>query len=277
MEWKPELFPDYYLDSFLGEGPVTSVFRVFAKRLSEAGILKVLKPDFPYPAQGVGFLQREIDLLSMVQVHGIPRLLFDGIDQKLPFFVASVLEGRDLRKELSVLYSFSELKTVSIARQVLSILAYLHEKGFTHGDLKPENILISSTGEVGLVDFAFSRNLRNSNPVDAKILLGTPNYMAPELCGDAPVVSKANDVFSLGVLIYELLTGEMPFPRGGISQTLARHQSDPLARLGIKLGDFNPCLVEIVESMLAFDFENRPSAMDLMDQLLGVEIELMQR
>jgi serine/threonine-protein kinase len=101
--------------------------------------------------------------------------------------------------------------------------------------------------------------------------------MAPELCGDAPVVSKANDVFSLGVLIYELLTGEMPFPRGGVSQTLARHQSDPLARLGIKLGDFNPCLVEIVESMLAFDFENRPSAMDLMDQLLGVEIELMQR
>jgi len=187
------------------------------------------------------------------------------------------LEGRDLRKELSVLYSFSELKTVSIARQVLSILSYLHEKGFTHGDIKPENILISSTGEIGLVDFAFSRNLRNSSPVDAKILLGTPNYMAPELCGDEPVVSKANDVFSLGVLIFELLTGEMPFPRGGVSQTLARHQSDPLARLGSKLGDFNPCLVEIVESMLAFDFENRPSAMDLMDQLLGVEIELMQR
>ena len=70
-------------------------------------------------------------------------------DQKLPFFVASVLEGRDLRKELSVLYSFSELKTISIARQVLSILACLHAKGFTHGDIKPENILISSTGEVG--------------------------------------------------------------------------------------------------------------------------------
>jgi len=106
MEWKPELFPDYYLDSFLGEGPVTSVFRVFAKRLSEAGILKVLKPDFPYPAQGVGFLQREIDLLTMVQVHGIPRLLFDGIDQKIPFFVASFWKAVTFEKNFQCFIVF---------------------------------------------------------------------------------------------------------------------------------------------------------------------------
>lgn len=277
MEWKKELFPEYHFGAFLGQGPVTAVFQVFPQNGGDPVILKVLKPDYPYPLQGLAFLEREVLLLSKFNEPGLPRLIAKSLDSACPFFVISKLDGHDLRKELSLQYALGGARTVSILRQVLFLLSRLHKEKFTHGDIKPENILINNIGVIGLVDFAFSRDLSQDYVPDSHILLGTPSYMAPELCGSSPLISPANDIFSLGVVGYELLMGELPFPKGGVSQTLARHQSDPPSRLGSRLSGVEPALAGLIGEMLQFDLKDRPSATNLLDELVEIEIGMLSK
>lgn len=275
MTQDKETYPGYLIESLLAQGPVTVVYSAIDMASGLPCVIKTIHLDYPYEKQALAFLKNEIKLLATIRHPACPVLQKTNIDIKPFFFVMEKIEGSTLRQELRRKFSFESSSVIQIGRQILSLLSNLHGEGFTHGDIKPENILIEQSGKIKVVDFAFSSNVRMNEKLETNLMLGTPNYIAPELCSDIPVISMENDIYSLGVLMFEMLTGSLPYPEGTISQTLLRHQSDPPAKLRQHLGDLNPKLVNAIVEMLSFNLNDRPKAKNLLDVFVKFEIEHM--
>lgn len=275
MNQDKEVYPGYLIESLLAQGPVTLVYSAIDLISGLPCVIKTVRLDYPYEKQALAFLKNEIKVLETIKHPACPILRKTNIEIKPFFFVMEKIEGSTLRHELGRKFSFSPPLVIQVSRQILSLLSHLHGEGFTHGDIKPENILIEQSGKIKIVDFAFSSNVRINEKLETNLMLGTPNYIAPELCAEIPVISLENDVYSLGVLIFEMLTGSLPYPEGTISQTLLRHQSDPPAKLRQYLGDLNPKLVNAIVEMLSFNLHDRPKAKNLLNVFVKFEIENM--
>ena len=269
------VYPGYLVESLLAKGPMTDVYGVLDLNSGLPCVLKTIRPDYPYEKQALAFLKNEIIVLGTIRHHGCPALLKQNIDSQPYFFVMEKHEGCTLRDELGRKFLFPPNLVVDFARQILAFLSYLHGLGLTHGDIKPENILLEPSGKIIVIDFAFSSDVRRKQKIEFNTMLGTPNYIAPELCSEIPFVSTANDIYSLGVLIFELITGRLPYPEGTVSQTLLRHQSDPPARLRQQLAGLSPKITEAIVDMLSFDFKDRPKAKILLDIFVGFQIDNM--
>lgn len=270
-----EVYPGYLIESLLAEGPMTVVYSAIDLASGLPCVIKTVRLDYPYEKQALAFLKNEINVLEKINHAACPSLKKINIGIKPFFFVMEKIEGPTLRHELVRKFSFNTPLVIQITRQILSLLSNLHGENLTHGDIKPENILIEQSGKIKIVDYAFSNNLRLNERLETNLMLGTPNYIAPELCAESPMISFENDIYSLGVLIFEMLTGSLPYPEGTISQTLLRHQSDPPARLRQHLGDLNPKLVNVIVEMLSFNLHDRPKAKNLLDVFVKFEIENM--
>lgn len=275
MTQDKESYPGYLIESLLAQGPVTVVYSAIDLASGLPCVIKTIRLDYPYEKQALAFLKNEIKLLETINHPACPLLRKTNTEIKPFFFVLEKIEGSTLRQELGRKFSFGASYVIQISRQILSLLSNLHGEGFTHGDIKPENILIEQSGKIKVVDFAFSSNVRMNEKLETNLMLGTPNYIAPELCADIPLISLENDIYSLGVLMFEMLTGCLPYPEGTISQTLLRHQSDPPAKLRQHLGDLNPKLVNAIVEMLSFNLNDRPKAKNLLDVFVKFEIENM--
>ncbi|NBR05765.1 MAG: serine/threonine protein kinase [Planctomycetes bacterium] len=275
MNQDKEVYPGYLIESLLAQGPVTVVYSAIDLASGLPCVIKTVRLDYLYEKQALAFLKNEIKVLETIKHAACPVLLKSNIEIQPFFFVMEKVEGCTLRHELERKFSFSPPVVIEISRQILSFLSNLHGIGFTHGDIKPENILIGQSKKIKIVDFAFSSNVRMNEKLETNLMLGTPNYIAPELCAEIPVISLENDIYSLGVLIFEMLTGSLPHPEGTISQTLLRHQSDPPAKLRQKLGELNPKFINAIVDMLSFDLHDRPKAKNLLDIFVKFEIENM--
>lgn len=214
----------YTLERELGGG----MSRVFVARDVELGrqvVIKVLPPDM---AAGVNVerFRREIQLAASLQHPHIVPLLTAGSSDDLLYYVMPMVEGESLR---SLLIRRGELpipKVARILRDVSSALAYAHARGVAHRDIKPDNILLS--GEYALVtDFgvakAVSEATGESNLTTAGMALGTPTYMAPEQAAADPHADHRVDIYALGAVAYEMLTGRPPFTAPNPQMVLAAH------------------------------------------------------
>jgi len=275
MSQNNEVYPGYLIDSLLALGPVTVVYSAIDMASGFRCVIKTVRLDYPYEKQALAFLKNEIKVLETIKHAACPVLLKTNTENKPYFFVMEKIDGCTLRHELGRKFSFGSSLVIEITRQILSLLSNLHGLGFTHGDIKPENIIIEQSGKIKVLDFAFSANVRMNEKLETNLMLGTPNYIAPELCVEVPVVSLENDIYSLGVLIFEMLTGCLPYPQGTISQTLLRHQSDPPTKLRQQLVGLNPKLVNAIVEMLSFNLQDRPKAKNLVDIFVKFEIENM--
>lgn len=275
MSQDKEVYPGYLIESLLAQGPVTVVYSAIDMYSGLPCVIKTVRLDYPYEMQALAFLKNEIKILETIKHAACPVLLKTNTENIPYFFVMEKIEGCTLRHELGRKFSFGSSLVIDITRQILSLLSNLHGLGFTHGDIKPENIIIEQTGKIKVLDFAFSANIRMNEKLETNLMLGTPNYIAPELCSEIPVISLENDIYSLGVLIFEMLTGSLPYPEGTISQTLLRHQSDPPAKLRQQLGSLNLKLVNAIVEMLSFNLQDRPKAKKLVDIFVKFEIENM--
>ncbi len=268
-------YPGYLIHSILAEGPVTIVFNAFEVERTLPCVIKSVRSDYPYEKQASAFLKNEISLLQTIKHPALPVLQNLSLVNIPIYFVMERIDGVTLRQELNRKFSLTFSSVVNLTRQILSLLSCLHQEGFTHGDIKPENILIEPSGKVRVIDLAFSSNVKKSEKIETNLMIGTPNYIAPELCADIPLVTLANDIYSLGVVIFEILTGTLPFPEGTVSQTLVRHQSDPPARLKQKLAPYDPKLTHIIIEMLSCNPIDRPKVKSLLDFFVKIELEAM--
>jgi serine/threonine protein kinase len=197
-----------------------------------------------------------------------------------PYFLAlEYLDGETLRDRLQRDYALDLRTTVWIGRQMAESLAGLHRAGFIHGDVKPENVRLLDAGTAVLVDLGFAhRPGENGVFADEGYVLGTANYLAPELCGDDRYDGPAADWFSFGVMLFETLTGELPYSHGPVGEMLdRRRQSEPADVLSGFAFAWPPRLIALLERLLARQPEARPADALIVHELIALEIAALGR
>ena len=262
----------YRLDGELGGGGMSRVFVAHETALGRKVVVKVLLPEL---AAGVSVdrFRREIQLAAQLQHPHIVPLLSAGESEGLPYFIMPFVAGESLRARVMRSGELPIAEAVRILRDVVSALAYAHSLGVVHRDIKPDNVLLSG-GVAVVTDFGVAKAVSASSGGSATALtslgmaLGTPAYMAPEQAsGDANVDHRA-DIYALGIMAYEILTGRAPFLGRSTQATLAAHvleAPEPVDRLRPVIP---PMLASLVMSCLAKRPADRPqSALDIQHAL----------
>src|SRR5713226_6209580 len=203
----------YTIERELGGGGMSRIFLAKEVRLERTVVVKVLAPQL---AAGVSVdrFEREIHLAAKLQHPHIVPLLTAGSAGDLLYYMMPHIEGESLRARLAHDHELPVGETVRILRDVVDALAYAHAQGIVHRDIKPANVLLS--GKHALVtDFGVAKAVSESTGQTALtsvgVALGTPAYMAPEQAAADPNTDHRADVYAVGVLAYELLTGRQPY------------------------------------------------------------------
>ena len=200
----------YRIDAFIASGGMGAVYKAWDLKRTTALAVKVLKPQL---ASNRAFLERfrnEADALARLQHPNIVRTYGMGQDRDLIFIIMDYIDGANLRQEMrKTSRPFPLRRVVEIMRGVCSALNYAHELGYVHCDVKPSNVILNANGVPLLSDFGIAR--LTGEALAGPERSGTPGYMAPELIrGEKP--TRASDIYSLGVLLFEMLTGgQRPF------------------------------------------------------------------
>jgi eukaryotic-like serine/threonine-protein kinase len=274
--------PGYELLNCLGGGMMTSVYAAHSLENDAACAVKVLRPDWHDQPVAIKLLQREARACLAVRHKHLVQLQEAHVTSPPYYLVMEMLPGESLRRRLRRDYRFDVPESLWIVRQVAEALAGLHRKGFIHGDVKPDNIRIVADGHAVLLDLGFAHRPGENAPLlEAGYLLGTVNYLAPERCGcdelERPTDDDRCDVFSLGVTLFELLTGQLPFPAGLTTPTLHRHRTAEPRDIDAFNADVPRGLADLVGRMIAGVRSRRPRAGNLVGELIRLEIATLGR
>jgi eukaryotic-like serine/threonine-protein kinase len=252
--------PDYDLLRPLGGGPLTEVFAARRHSDDKPCALKLPREVWPGHTTAVRLLRREYRVLRAVHHPHLVRLLDAHVTDPPYFLALEYLDGETLRDRLQREYALDLRTTVWIARQMADALAGLHRAGFIHGDVKPENVRLLDAGTAVLVDLGFAhRPGENGVFAEEGYVLGTANYLAPELSGERPQDGPAADWYSFGVMLLEMLTGTLP-----------------AADRGVTFG-WPPRLTALLDGLLADEPDDRPADVLIVHELIALEIAALGR
>lgn len=270
--------PGYEFLTCLGGGALTSVYAARNQETDTPCAVKLLRPDWAEQPVAIKLLQREARAALAVRHPHLVKVLEAHVLKPPCFLVMEMLPGESLRRRLRRDYALDAGTALSIARQIADALAGLHRKGFLHSDVKPDNIRLVGDGKAVLLDLGFAHRVgENSALLEEGYILGTVNYLAPELCGPAPIDDPRGDVFSLGVTFFEMLTGQLPYPPGDTIRTLRRHEGEAPADIRELRVDLPRGLPELLDRLLARRHDDRPNARALVQELVGMEIAALGR
>jgi serine/threonine protein kinase len=270
--------PGYELFTCLGGGAVTTVYSARACETDFPCAVKVLRPDWDDQPVAVKLLQREARAALSISHPHLVRVVEAHVLTAPYYLVMEYLAGESLRRRMRRDYRLDIATAVWIARQTAEALTALHRKHFIHGDVKPENIRLVETGMALLLDLGFAHRPGENAPfLEKGYVLGTVNYLAPELCGDSPKDDARADIFSLGVTLFEMLSGQLPYPVAPPRETMEIHRTEQPRLLTDMDPDASASLTELVDRMMAFDPADRPSAEQLVQELVNYEIASFRR
>ena len=242
----------YRLDREIGRGGSAVVYAAIDLRHGRAVAVKVLIPELAV-ALGVDRFQREIRLAAgLTHPHILP--VFDsGAAAGYLYYVMPLISGGSLRDRLNRETQLTVTDAIAITREVAEALHAAHGMGIVHRDIKPENILFES-GHALVADFGTARLLSmesDGRVSSGGLAIGTPAYMSPEQSTAQPSIDARSDVYSLGIVLYEMIAGATPFASATPRTTLARHVHEPPPPLHLARPDAPAWLVGIVEKALA--------------------------
>jgi serine/threonine protein kinase len=270
--------PGYELLACLGGGPMTCVYSARDCDADTLCAVKLPRPTWRDQDTAIKLLQREARAGLAVQHPHLVAFRYAHVTTPPYFLVMDLLAGESLRRQLRRDYRFEVPTAVWIARQTAEALAALHRAGFLHGDVKPDNIRLVDDGTARLIDLGFAhRPGENAAFLRDGYVLGTANYLAPELCAFQGESDYSADVFSLGVTFYEMLTGVLPYPAGSLGQTIRRHSCDPPIDIRRHTGTLPPELVSLIARLMARKPADRPLAGGIVRELVSLEIEGLRR
>jgi len=219
LETMRAVFPGLEIDSLIGQGGMGYVYKARQPKLDRWVALKVLSPSL---AQNVDFakrFEREAKLLARLNHPNIVAVYDFGRQGDFFFLLMELVEGVNLREAMRT-ERFAPQKALSIVPNICEALQFAHDEGVLHRDIKPENILLDTRGRIKIADFGIAKMLDDGSSNVTGLTkhgasMGTPHYMAPEQIENPSEVDHRADIYSLGVVFYELLTGELPLGRFG--------------------------------------------------------------
>jgi eukaryotic-like serine/threonine-protein kinase len=266
----------YTIDQELGGGGMSRVFVAEETRLGRKVVVKVLSPELAASLSTERF-EREIRLAASLQQANIVPVLTAGETDGLPYYTMPYVDGQSLRARLSNGAPALPMdEAISVLRDVARALAYAHDRGIVHRDIKPDNVLMSG-GAAVVTDFGIAKaiaaartNSGSATLTQVGTSIGTPAYMAPEQAAGDDVDHRA-DLYSLGCMAYELLTGRVPFHGRTPQRMLAAHMSESPQPVSELRTDVPPRLASLLARLLEKDPAMRPqSASEVLQELAVV-------
>jgi len=254
----------YRILDLLGQGGMGAVYLAENVDIGRQVAIKVLKPELASEPEAMARFRQEARASASIGHPGIVEILDMGM---LPdggaFIVMERLEGETLRERLARLGSMGPHDAVALMASVLETLAAAHDKGVIHRDLKPDNIFLAArpVPATKILDFGISK-FRGQGDVALTrtgVVMGTPLYMSPEQARGARDVGVTADIYSMGAILYEALSGQPPFPGESYNEVLAKVLMDTAKPLGQLRGDVPPALADVVQRMLGKDPASRPA------------------
>jgi serine/threonine protein kinase/Flp pilus assembly protein TadD len=194
----------------LGKGGMGKVYRVFDKKIEEEVVLKLIKPEVAADEETIKRFSNELKLARKIAHRNVCKMFDLGEADGAHFITMEYVPGEDLKKLIRMSGQLGVGTSISIAKQVCEGLAEAHRLGVVHRDLKPQNIMVDEEGQARIMDFGIARSLKAKGITGAGVMIGTPEYMSPEQV-EAKEVDARSDIYSLGTIIYEMLTGRVPF------------------------------------------------------------------
>lgn len=200
----------YRVETRIATGGMSTVYRGLDVRLDRPVALKVMDARYANDSQFLTRFQREARAVARLKDPGLVAVYDQGLDATLPFLVMELVDGGTLRELLAERGPMPPHAAAAVLRPMLGGLAVAHRAGLVHRDIKPENVLISDDGEVKLADFGLVRAVAEAGITSTSVILGTAAYLSPEQVSSG-IADPRSDVYAVGILTYELLTGTTPF------------------------------------------------------------------
>lgn len=194
----------------IGKGGMGKVYRVFDKKLEEEVALKLLNAKIYEDKKTLKRFRNEIKLARKISHKNVCKMYDLNEEEGLPFITMEYVSGEDLKSFMKRSRQLTLRTTVAIAKQVCEGLAEAHSLGISHRDLKPGNIMIDTEGNAKIMDFGIAKSVHEDTLTKTGFLMGTPDYMSPEQLEGKSIDERA-DIYSLGVVLYEMATGKVPF------------------------------------------------------------------
>ena len=269
----------YRIESTVGAGGMGFVYRATHALTHRTAAIKVMREDQLVQDRAVDRMMREASILASVSHPGIPQFFECGIlDDGRPWIAMELIAGAPLahrmQREL-----IPATDVIEFVQGVAGVLAAAHGRGVTHRDLKPDNIFLTPDCErcrVRVIDWGIAHAVAGSRFTNMNEAIGTPTYMAPEQARGGPTDGFC-DVYGLGIVAYQALTGRPPFLGSTSVEILVQHLNRPVPALAPRCPDAPYGLVELVERMLAKNFDERPSASEVAHELTRLQMRTSAR
>ncbi|HEU4613394.1 MAG TPA: serine/threonine-protein kinase [Kofleriaceae bacterium] len=265
----------YRVERLLGTGGMGSVYRARHAIDDRVVALKVLREDQLRQERAIDRMMREAATLATVSHGGVPQFFECGLlADSRPWIAMELIHGTPLSVRLAEGATHHD-EVIELVADIAGVLAAAHARGVTHRDLKPDNILLTPndpTYPLRLIDWGIAHHVQSARYTHHDEAIGTPTYMAPEQARGGPV-DGFSDIYGLGVLAYQLLTGRPPFVGGSSVEILVQHLNRPVPSLAPRCPEAPFGLVELVEHMLEKNYADRPSAGEVQAALCKLRVE----
>jgi tRNA A-37 threonylcarbamoyl transferase component Bud32 len=259
--------PRYKVLRVLGQGGMGTVYLAEHRKMERQVALKVIHPKLLQDESAVSRFQREVKAAAKLHHPNIV-LAYDadeaGQSPTLHFLAMELVQGQNLADYLRQQGKLSVTDACHCVRQAALGLQHAYEQGMVHRDIKPHNLLRLPSGHIKILDFGLAKFVRQQTPVEPAdqltqtgMILGTVDYLAPEQTGGSQGADIRADIYSLGCTLYQLLTGQLPFPDGTVGDKLSRHARDTPRSVSTFRSDVPPGLEAVLARMMAKRPEDR--------------------
>lgn len=261
----------YQIIEELGRGGMGRVYKALDKEISEKVAIKILKPEISAEKGTIERFRNELRLARKIRHKNVCQM-FDITKERNVYFISmEYVSGEDLKTTLHRVGRLSPGKTLLIAKQICKGLAEAHNLGVIHRDLKPHNIMIDRAGDVRIMDFGIARSLKSKGLTESGVMIGTPDYMSPEQAlGEE--VDRRSDIYSLGVILFELVTGDIPFKGDTAFSVVLKHKSEPPPDPREWNEQLSDDIAELILKCLEKDKKRRFQSVDeLLQEIINIE------
>src|SRR3954467_8352215 len=246
----------FRLDEKVGAGGMSSVYRAFDPTLERWVAIKLMHRDISTDPDQLERFRREARAVASLNHPHVVTVIDAGEDEGAPYIVFEYVEGETLKDRIRRLGRLEVTEAVAYAIEIGRALMAAHQARMVHRDVKPQNVLIDMEGRAKVTDFGIARSLETEGLTATGRVLGTTDYVSPEQAMGEDV-DERSDVYSLGVVLYEMLTGEAPFKADTQVAVAMKHVRDPLPDVQRRRPEVSAALAAVVERSTAKETQRR--------------------
>jgi serine/threonine-protein kinase len=264
----------YRLDAQIGAGGMSTVYRAFDVNLERRVAIKLLHREMSADSDQLERFRREARAVAQLSHPHIVGVIDAGEDEGRPYIVFEYVEGDTLKQRINEVGRLPVDESVAYAIEIARALGCAHDHGIVHRDVKPQNVLIDEEGSAKVTDFGIARSLKDDGLTADGRVLGTTDYVSPEQALGHDVNGQS-DIYSLGIVLFEMLTGEVPFHGENQISVAMKHVREDLPDIQVRRPEVSATLAAVLDRMtdkdLAHRYSDVPSLIADLEETLAIE------